>query len=210
MNLKKPPANRNKSTTLFCRNLTICLFLFIAFVCPWIYLLSVVHWRRSENYNNGASSSFVSGGATVTKGATTSREAMMMMVEKESLIKKKQSSFSSTDYSYVVERIKYWHPNHTDVKRGFLRLPPSDRYVVFLSDCGGFNNIRQAFEYFFMFAWLTRRTLVLPPPEGWYLIDFGPMQVMKPSENEKKYTEYSEFFELEDMKAGIFFFFNSP
>ena len=198
MNLKKT-TSKNRSITLFCRNVTICFFLFFAFVCPWIYLLSAVRSKRNENYNN-------INNAAATK-MSTKPYGLNGNHEKESLIQKKHSTFSNTDYAYVAERIKYWHTNHTDVARGFLRSPPSDRYVVFSSDCGGFNNIRQAFEYFFMFAWLTRRTLVLPPPEGWYLIDFGPMQVMKPIENEKKYTEYSEFFQLEDMRAGLIFFF---
>ena len=73
----------------------------------------------------------------------------------------------------VKKRLQYWQlPDLAN--SGLYRQPDSEKYVVFLTDCGGFNNIRMAFEYFFIVAWVTRRTLVMPPPDGWYLIDFGP------------------------------------
>lgn len=78
----------------------------------------------------------------------------------------------------VLSTLKYWHTPDAEVSAGLWRQPENlDRYILFKSDCGGFNNIRMAFEYFYMTAWLTKRTLVLPPPHGWYLIDFGPVCV---------------------------------
>jgi hypothetical protein len=81
----------------------------------------------------------------------------------------------------VTARLKYWHTPAKEVNAGLFRQPETlDRFVLFISDCGGFNNIRMAFEYFYMTAWLTRRTLVLPPAHGWYLIDFGPVSLISP------------------------------
>jgi len=52
-------------------------------------------------------------------------------------------------------------------------------------------------------AWLTRRTLVLPPPEGWYLIDFGPFARMKPERSADRVTDYGEFFDIEHIRAAV-------
>ncbi|KAH9260573.1 hypothetical protein BASA81_001040 [Batrachochytrium salamandrivorans] len=105
----------------------------------------------------------------------------------------------------VTQRLKYWHLPDLETRAGLFKQPPSqDRYLLFLSDCGGFNNIRMAFEYFYMTAWLTKRTLVLPPPHSWYLIDSGPMMVMnKKQANEPRVTDYSDFFDLAHMQAAV-------
>lgn len=104
----------------------------------------------------------------------------------------------------VTKRLKYWHIPTEEVNADLFRQPDNlDRYVLFMTDCGGFNNIRMAFEYFFMTAWLTKRTLVLPPPHGWYLIDYGPFAVMKPEPSDDKVTDYSEFFQLSHMRAAV-------
>ena len=50
------------------------------------------------------------------------------------------------------------------------RLPMTDRFIVFQIDCGGLNNIRMQFETLTVLAWLSGRTLVLPPPTTWYLL----------------------------------------
>jgi hypothetical protein len=66
------------------------------------------------------------------------------------------------DYHTVLHRMKYWHGHENLV----MRPVPFDKYLTFLVDCGGFNNIRMGFEHNIVMAWLTGRTLVLPPPAG--------------------------------------------
>ena len=91
-----------------------------------------------------------------------------------------------------------------------------NKYVTFLKDCGGFNNIRQGFEFHAMVAWITGRTLVLPPDEPWYLIDRGQITRGKPSDERagdilgslqnnriKGVSNYDIFFEIDDMRLKI-------
>jgi len=44
---------------------------------------------------------------------------------------------------------------------------------------------------------------VLPPPQGWYLIDFGPFARMKPEADDSKVTDYSTFFDMEHLRAAV-------
>ncbi len=48
------------------------------------------------------------------------------------------------------------------------------RYLAFNADFGGFNNILMQFEIMVVLAWLTRRTLILPPPRPFYLLGEEP------------------------------------
>ena len=102
----------------------------------------------------------------------------------------------------VESTLKYWRlPKEADV--GLWETSGNDQYVLFLSDCGGFNNIRMGFEFVYMHAWVTKRTLVLPPPHPWYLFDFGPWARMEPKPTDSKVTDYSELFFLPHLKAGV-------
>lgn len=56
------------------------------------------------------------------------------------------------------------------------QLPPTQRFIVFEIDCGGFNNIRMQLEVLVGLAKLTNRTLILPPKTKWYLL--GPQEFL--------------------------------
>jgi len=101
-----------------------------------------------------------------------------------------------TDPASVLKRISYWKTPESGAPK-----PATDKYVSFLKDCGGFNNIRMGFEYAVQMAWVTGRTLVLPPPEGWYLIDFGP--ITRGGQYSKGQTDYHEFFDIDHLKQGL-------
>jgi hypothetical protein len=99
--------------------------------------------------------------------------------------------------------LQYWRSTEQIVAPN-----PWDRFVTFESDCGGFNNLRMAFEWFVTVAWLTRRTLVLPPRHPWYLIDNGPIAVaaMKTSGSAgggERVSDYCDFFNCDALRASV-------
>mmetsp|Transcript_4557 Transcript_4557/g.8169 ORF Transcript_4557/g.8169 Transcript_4557/m.8169 type:complete len:517 (-) Transcript_4557:143-1693(-) len=102
----------------------------------------------------------------------------------------------------VTRRMRYWEwgPALTHQVQ-----PHPHKYILFKRDCGGFNNIRMAFEVFVTAAYLTGRTLVIPPPEGWYLIDNGPRTRMRPQPGDTKSTvsEEGTFFDMTDMATKV-------
>jgi len=82
-------------------------------------------------------------------------------------------------------------------------------YLFFDTDPGGFNNIRMSFEYFIDIAKRSNRTLVLPPPEGWYLVDWGPTRSHSAKYEGKDWIEgngrsaYSDFFDIESLRSEV-------
>mmetsp|Transcript_31391 Transcript_31391/g.55220 ORF Transcript_31391/g.55220 Transcript_31391/m.55220 type:complete len:532 (-) Transcript_31391:347-1942(-) len=106
------------------------------------------------------------------------------------------------DLNIVTNRLRYWSWGN-DLQD--ITGEPPRKYIIFKRDCGGFNNIRMAFEVFVTIAYLTKRTLVIPPPEGWYLIDSGPFARMKPKAGEKStVSEEDTFFDMEDMAKQVY------
>lgn len=71
--------------------------------------------------------------------------------------------------------MRYWRsPESSDadvrlLKEGRVPLLKGDRFLTFVPDLGGFNNIRLALENMVVLARTTGRTLVLPPPQTYYL-----------------------------------------
>lgn len=109
---------------------------------------------------------------------------------------------SPTDYNVVLKRLKYWENRQREGTVELLPLAPTDKYVTFYVDCGGFNNIRIGFEHAVIMAWMHKRTLVLPPAQPWYLLDFGPMK-RDPPKGESGKSNYDMFMDIEDMKKSI-------
>lgn len=122
----------------------------------------------------------------------------------------------ANDKTCVLQQMQYWSKGVAAVKS---TPSVSTKYVTFLKDCGGFNNIRQGFEFHAMIAWLTQRTLVLPPDSPWYLIDFGSITRGKEDKNAKTesavtawpsgkarihgVSNYDIWFDLDDMSKAV-------
>eukprot|EP01062_Namystynia_karyoxenos_P058790 TRINITY_DN50277_c0_g1_i1.p1 TRINITY_DN50277_c0_g1~~TRINITY_DN50277_c0_g1_i1.p1 ORF type:complete len:777 (+),score=257.76 TRINITY_DN50277_c0_g1_i1:150-2480(+) len=73
--------------------------------------------------------------------------------------------------------VSYWrdHPGDAEYVSEYADVGPEQKYVTFEPDCGGWNNIRMAFETTVAFAYMTGRTLVMPPSRMvLYLLDKNP------------------------------------
>lgn len=83
-------------------------------------------------------------------------------------------------------------------------------YFTFETDIGGLNNMRLLFEYIVDVTANSKRTLVLPPTEGWYLIDWGATNSHNPDDEmrlpdgkDHTWSNYSEFFDIKSLSEKI-------
>jgi hypothetical protein len=99
----------------------------------------------------------------------------------------------------LMERLLYWRKwpavprSYVDVlqDRADAALSgdasPSKRFFVFQTWQGGFNNERMSYELAVLTSFLTRRTLVLPPPYPLYLLDSSSLE---------------DYFDIEALRAA--------
>jgi hypothetical protein len=92
----------------------------------------------------------------------------------------------------------YWRVESLSCRDG-LPLTRPRKYLTFEVDQGGLNNIRMAFEYAVVVAAVTGRTLVLPPPQSWYLLHHGPTQE-KPSGG---YCGFADIFDIDALSQAV-------
>jgi hypothetical protein len=69
--------------------------------------------------------------------------------------------------------------------------------------------MRMAFEYILVAAVQSGKTVVLPPPEGWYLLDWGPLNSKAKDDRDRRWlpgntnSAYTDFWDLADLKKGL-------
>jgi hypothetical protein len=61
--------------------------------------------------------------------------------------------------------------------RTFFCLQGDTKYISFVPDRGGWNNVRMSMEIIFVIAAATGRTLVLPPDQPLYLLHVSALMV---------------------------------
>ena len=103
---------------------------------------------------------------------------------------------SPSDVGRALKRLKYW-------ATPAAALPASNKYLTFKNDCGGLNNIRIVFEYAVLVASITKRTLVLPPDEAMYLIDWGPIARSDAADKTHPNSSLATFFSMRSLRAGL-------
>eukprot|EP00924_Labyrinthula_sp_SR-Ha-C_P003323 maker-scaffold_15-snap-gene-6.39-mRNA-1 protein AED:0.00 eAED:0.00 QI:15/1/1/1/1/1/3/21/464 len=75
------------------------------------------------------------------------------------------------------------------------------KYILFEDDTGGWNNIRIAFEVFTTLSFITGRTLVIPFPSRFYLLDRGPVTLFE--KNKTSHSTYSDYYDFYLLKKWI-------
>ena len=89
-----------------------------------------------------------------------------------------------------VDDLVYWNSPQGTRDQEFVThfKDPTDRYLTFEPDPGGWNNIRMSMEVIFVMAAATGRTLVLPPRAPMYLLGGGTQNAQS----------FANFFPLDD------------
>jgi hypothetical protein len=165
-------------------------------VLPMIYISITIH---NSHHVDGVAHNTILREKSETKAVASNEASRSTNVAASSASLRKYED----ELGKVEAHMHYWSHFH-DGKNGTKTSLEPAKYLVFLRDCGGFNNIRMAFEIFVGIAWLTGRTLVLPPPEGWYLIDFGPFARMKPEAGQAStISDENDFFDMEAIKQAV-------
>ena len=95
--------------------------------------------------------------------------------------------------------LSYWQPGES-VAAPLLSRHRFGAYITFEPDRGGFNNIRMAFEYVVCIAAVTGRTVVLPPPEPWYLVNWGPLEREGSKDGS---SSFQMFFDLNRLREFV-------
>jgi len=105
-------------------------------------------------------------------------------------------------FTDCLSRLQYWQDGHAGLVRKTPTVPGGHetRYLTFELDPGGLNNIRMSLEYHILVARLTGRTLVLPPADSWYLLNWGPT---KRGGNQGGLTAFGDIFDLESMARWV-------
>lgn len=101
-----------------------------------------------------------------------------------------------TSMDQVLPELTYWNPRLLDNQ---FNQANAHRYICFDVDLGGLNNIRLVFEYVAVIAAVTGRTLVLPPPQPWYLLNNGPQHLG----TKAGVTAFDEIFDIPALREVI-------
>lgn len=96
----------------------------------------------------------------------------------------------------ILQHLSYWKQRSASVEFG---SKDPHRYITFDVDQGGLNNIRLVFEYVAVIAAITGRSIVIPPPQPWYLLNNGPSH----KRLEESVTEFERLFELPALEQVV-------
>ena len=103
------------------------------------------------------------------------------------------------------ETLTYWKSQDDgdgfDMSTSIFEGSFPDRFLTFETDFGGFNNVRMALEVLCLTALLTERTLVIPPPSAWYLLDWGTSTRI--DIEGASVSDFADFFDLGDLGRAI-------